>query len=108
MVRKVMSDPLCHYESSAIVDLRAASYEPGDMAEVIRIAKTLEAFHSMLGSSIAIVARRSTIFFAEIFSAHVRAAANVAVKVFVELSAAEAFCAEHCVTVSHEAKSGMT
>lgn len=97
MIHRVMSDPLCTFESSALVDLRSATYEPKDMVEVIRIATTLEAFHSMLGSHIAIVARRSTLFLAEIFSAHVRTAANVAIKVFVELSAAEAFCSEHCL-----------
>ncbi len=97
MIRRVMSDPLCNFEASALVDLRAATYEPQDMVDVIRIATTLEGFHAMLGSNIAIVARRSTIFFAEIFSAHVRTAANVAIKVFVEISAAEAFCSEHCL-----------
>jgi len=92
LVRSVVSNPRCRPDSTALVDLRAAIYEPRAMEEVISIATTLEMFPSMLGNNIAIVARRATLFYAEIFSAHVRAATRVPIKVFVELDAAVRFC----------------
>ncbi|MEI6149128.1 MAG: hypothetical protein WCS01_08550 [bacterium] len=91
-VERIHSDPRCLPESSALIDLRDATYEPKDQAEVIDIATALEAFRSVLNNNIAIVARRSTIFFAELFSAHVRAATHVGVRVFTDLGAAVAFC----------------
>lgn len=92
LIERVMSDPLLHPNSTALIDLRDATYERESKAEVIDIATALETFHSMLKNNIAIVAMRSTLFYAEIFSTHVRAATNVGIKVFVDIAAAEAFC----------------
>jgi len=88
----VMYAPHNHFVSTALIDLRDATYEHGDKADVIDVAKVLETFHSMLKNNIAIVAMRSTLFYAEIFSSHVRAATNAGIRVFVDIAAAEAFC----------------
>jgi len=92
VIKRVMSDPKRHPDSTALIDLRDATYEYGDKAEVIDIARAFEGFHAMLKNHIAIVAMRSTLFYAEIFSAHVRAATNAGIRVFVDIAAAEAFC----------------
>jgi len=92
LIERVMCDPLLHPNSTALIDLRDATYEHEAKAEVVDIATALETFHSTLKNNIAIVAMRSTLFYAEIFSAHVGAATNVGIKVFVDIAAAEAFC----------------
>ncbi|MEI8138658.1 MAG: hypothetical protein WCI03_02185 [bacterium] len=100
VIKRVMSDPHRHSGSTALIDLRDATYERGDKAEVIDIAKALETFHSLLKNHIAIVAMRSTLFYAEIFAAHVRAATHAGIRVFVDISAAESFC-KHPNQASH-------
>ena len=99
-LKHVMSDPHSHHVSPALIDLRDATYEHRDKADVIDVARALETFHSMLKNNIAIVAMRSTLFYAEVFSAHVRAATNAGIKVFVDIAAAEAFCMNPDKTVS--------
>ncbi|MEI6564059.1 MAG: hypothetical protein WCO42_07120 [bacterium] len=94
LVERVMSDPRHRPDSTALIDLRDAIYEPKDMAEVIQISTALEAFHYVLKDNIAIVARQSTLFPAEIFSTHVREAINIRIRVFVDMDAAEEFCRE--------------
>jgi len=100
VIKRVMSDPKRHSDSTAIIDLRAATYEYEDKAAVIEIARALEGFHAMLKNHIAIVALRSTLFYAEIFALHVRAATNAGIRVFVDMAAAEAFCMNPPKTVS--------
>jgi hypothetical protein len=92
IIQRIHSDPRCLPDSTALVDLRDASYQPEDDAEVIHIAKALEAFRAMVNNNIAIVANKCTIFFAELFSIHVRAETRVEVRVFTDIHAAEAFC----------------
>ena len=91
LVRRVMTDPRNRPESAALIDLRKATYQAEDMAEVVDIAKALEAFHSLLKNNIAIVAERSLLLPAEILATHVKIATNTAIKVFVDVAAAEAF-----------------
>jgi len=91
-IERVMSDPRCRPDSTALIDLRDATYKPRTQEEVIHIAEVLEMFSSMMQNNIAIVARRATLFPAEILSSHVRKAIDVKIRVFVDLAAAEAFC----------------
>ena len=92
MIERLCSDPRCRSDSTALVDLRNASYKPEDDAEIIDIARALGAFRSVLKSNIAIVTKQSTLFLAELFSLHVRDSTNAEVRVFADISAAEAFC----------------
>lgn len=92
IIESVISDPRCSPESTALVDLRKAKYDVGTWQDLIRIAKALEAFHDRLKNNIAIVAKRSTLFPAEIFASHVRMITHVGIRVFLEMDAAEAFC----------------
>lgn len=91
LVERVMSDPRCRPDSTALIDLRDVTYEHKDKAEVIQISTALKVFHSMLRNNIAIIANRATLFPAEILSTHVREATNVRIRVFVDIEAAEAF-----------------
>ena len=91
MVEHVMADPRCRLDAKALVDLRHATYAPEEQAEVIDIAKVLETFASRLKSHIAIVARQSLLLPAEILATHVRRATHTAIRVFVDVAAAEAF-----------------
>lgn len=92
IVDRVMSDPRRHLDATALVDLHKATYKPADLAEVIDIAEELLKFRSGLKATIAIVARRSTLFPSAILSAYLRRAAKVGIRVFVDLAAAEAYC----------------
>ena len=95
LVKALTSDPCRQPESTALIDLRKATYAPVDNEKVIQIALVLEAYPALLRNRIAIVARKSTLFAAEVFSAHVRAVANVEIRVFVDFKAAEVFCLEN-------------
>lgn len=92
IIECVMSDPRCRPDSTALIDLSDATYAPSDRREVIHIAEALKMFSFMMKNNIAIVARRATLFPAEILSSHIRRAINVRMRVFVDLAAAEAFC----------------
>lgn len=95
LVEHIMADPRNRPGSTALVDLRAATYATELQAEVINIAEALETFQSLLAGSIAIVANPALLLPAEIFSTHVRKAAHVAVRVFVDIAAAETFLQGH-------------
>ena len=92
MVGHILADPLRRPNTTALVDLRDASYVPEDNAEVVDIAKAVESLPFMRTTKVAIVATQSTIFPAELFCAHVREAIHLAIRVFVDLAAAESFC----------------
>jgi hypothetical protein len=92
MVKKVLADSRCRSDSTALVDLRAATYQAADQTDVIGIAKAFESYPFMLKNHIAILARQSVLFPAEILSAYLRKAMKVGIRVFVELEAAEAYC----------------
>ena len=92
VVEHVLHDPRCRPDSTALVDLRDATYDPSEQAEIIDIAKAMESFPTMLKNNIAIVAKQSTIFLAEILSTYLRQVANIGIRVFVDITAAEAFC----------------
>ena len=92
IIQRIHSDPRRLPDSTALVDLRDASYQPKDDAEIIHIAKALEAFRAVVNNNIAIVANKCTVFLAELFSLHVRAETHVEVRVFTDIRAAEAFC----------------
>jgi hypothetical protein len=92
VVKRVLADPRCHPESTALIDLRGALYDALDTGEVIRIAKTIEGLASMFKSNVAIVAKGGMILPAELLCTHVRRLAHIPMKVFAELAAAEAFC----------------
>jgi hypothetical protein len=94
IITRVITDPCCRSDSTAIIDLRDAVYVAKDRSEVIQIASTMEACVAFLRSNIAIVASRGTLFPAELLARHVREAAKVNIRVFVDLDAAEAFCKE--------------
>jgi len=92
LIEQVMSVPLRHLDSTALIDLRNATYDFRDKTDVIRIAHALEAFQSLLKNNIAIVAQKRTLFPAEIFCQHIRETTNLGIRVFVDIEAAEAFC----------------
>jgi len=92
LVNRILSDPRRHSNATALIDLRDATYRPRSLSDVIKIAQSVGAFHSLLSNNIAIVAQRSTLFLAEILSTAIRKATRVSIKVFVELSAARKFC----------------
>jgi len=94
LIEQVMSDPHRHPDSTALIDLRNATYDFRDKTDVIRIAHALEAFQSLLKNNIAIVAQKCTLFPAEIFCLHIRETTNLGIRVFVDIAAAEAFCRE--------------
>lgn len=89
---RIMSDPRHRAESAAVVDLRKAVYKPGNLSEVLDIAKTMHAVRAMLKGRIAIVAERTTILPAEIVSSHLRKVAGIGIRVFADVAAAKAFC----------------
>ncbi len=95
LVRRVIADPRNHPDSSALVDLRNATYQAADLAEVIDIAKALETFHFGARNHVAIVAKESLLLPTEIFVTHVKIATDAGIKVFVDLAAAEAFVREN-------------
>ena len=91
VIEHVIADPRNRPDSSALVDLRNATYKADNLVDVICIAKALETFHFVLQNKIAIVAKQSLLFPAEVVATHVRKTAHVAIRVFVDLAAAEAF-----------------
>jgi len=93
LIKMIISDPNQNAESTALIDLRDATYFTRDRAEVVKIAKALEANHTVLKNNIAIVAKKATLFHAELLARHVREATEVSIKVFVDYAAAKAFCA---------------
>ncbi|MEI8139224.1 MAG: hypothetical protein WCI03_05075 [bacterium] len=94
IITRVITDPCCRSDSTAIIDLRNAVYLTKDRSEVMQIAHTLEACVAFLKNNIAIVASRGTLFSAELLARHVRDVAHAKIRVFVDLNAAEAFCRE--------------
>lgn len=94
LIEQVMSAPQRHLDSTALIDLRNATYDFRDKTDVIRIAHALEAFQSLLKNNIAIVAQKCTLFPAEIFCLHIRETTNLGIRVFVDITAAETFCRE--------------
>jgi hypothetical protein len=95
VIERIMSDPRCHLDATAVVDLHKATYEPKDQAEVIAIGRKLAKFHRRLKSHIAIVAQHSTFFPAEMLASYLRKVARVGIKVFADIAAAEAYCRAH-------------
>jgi hypothetical protein len=92
LVRRILSDPRHQPDATGLIDLRKATYELKHPAEIIRIAKALESFHSVLKNNIAIVAKRAMLFPAEILSLHARMTKHIGIRVFLNLTAAKNFC----------------
>lgn len=90
--KTLLKDSRYRAESTAVIDLRGGVYQYQDLGEVIRIAQALEAAQSEIKNRIAIVARRSTLFPAEIFSLLLRQATDIPVRVFTSRAAAMDFC----------------
>ena len=95
LVKHVIADPRNLPDSSTLVDLRNASYQTEDLADVIDIAAALEKFHFVAKNHVAIVAKESLLLPTEIFVTHVKIATDAGIKVFVDLAAAEAFVREN-------------
>jgi len=96
LVKHIVADIHRHSDATALVDLRNAFYRPRNLGEIGEIVKAVKAFHSEIHSNIAIVAKRSTLFLAELFSAAMRRTTPVSIKVFVDVAAAETFCRKGC------------
>lgn len=92
LVKNVTKVPCGHPESAVLIDLREAAYAPHDSSEVSRIALAAEVHLSMFENRHAIVVNEATYRAAEMISAYVRSKANVEMKVFVDINAAESFC----------------
>ncbi len=93
LAERVLTDPRCRADSTALIDLRDAVYEPKDLTEVLDIGREMDKFHSKLKNNIAIVAKRSMLFPAELLCTYIRKATSVGIRVFVDAAAAEEFCA---------------
>ena len=92
IIKRVLTDPHCTPDSTAVIDLSDAVYSYKNEKEVIRIARALEAGKSLLKNRIAIVAKRATLFPAEIFSLYVRQSMDIKIRVFTSIQAGKAFC----------------
>ncbi len=92
LVKHIVADIHRHSDATALVDLRNAFYRPRNLGEIGKIVKAVKALHSGIHSKIAIVAKRSTLFIAELFSTTIRKTTPLSIKVFVDVSAAETFC----------------
>ena len=92
LIRRVLSDTHRAPDASAFVDLRDATYNPMNLEDVITIAREVRAFHSRIRNNVAIVARRSTLFLAELLSEAIRKTFDLSIRVFVDASAARAYC----------------
>ena len=96
LAKHIVADIHRHSDATALVDLRDAYYRPNNLGEIGEIVKAVKAFHSGIHSKIAIVAKRSTLFIAELFSTTIRKTTPVSIKVFVDVAAAETFCRKPC------------
>jgi hypothetical protein len=92
LVKRLLHDPRRRPNSTALIDLRNAIYTPDHDAEVIYVGQALKAFHFTLRNKVAIVAKQSMIFPAEILSTYVRKVTHLGIMVFADLGAARAFC----------------
>ena len=92
VVRRILSDPRHCPNATGLVDLRHATYEFGNPSEVIRIAEALESFHAVIKNHIAIIAKGTTLFPAELFSLHARATKHIGIRVFLTFAAAKNYC----------------
>ena len=92
IIKRVLTDPLCTPASTALIDLSDAVYTYHDRTEVIRIAKALEAGKDLLKNRIAIVAKRSTLLPAEVFSLYMREFTHIKIRVFLNLTSALNYC----------------
>lgn len=92
IVGRVLSSPRHRTDATVLVDLRNATHRPNDKTGVIDMARELGHFNPVLKGNIAIVVGPSLAFPAEILAAHLREAMHVAIRVFIDLTAAEAYC----------------
>lgn len=92
IVGRVLSDPRCLPDSTALIDLSEAVYSYKNEQEVIRIAKALEEGKDLLKNRIAIVAKHATLFPVEIFSLYMREITHINVRVFLSLTSAMDYC----------------
>jgi len=104
---RVLADPRCSPDSTALIDLSDAVYTAKNEKAVIRIAKALEEGKDILKNRIAIVAKRSTLFAAEILALHIRQATNVEIRVFTDLSSAMNYCREGWSSTEKVGASGL-
>lgn len=92
LVLDILGDPHYDPDSTALVDVRNASYDLKNMEGVPELAEALRKLDSVFSQHIAIVARKSMLFPAEVFAACVRKATNAPIKVFMNIQAAEQYC----------------
>ena len=92
IIERVLSDPRCRSDSTALIDLSDAVYTYKDEKEVIRIAKALVAGKALLKNRIAIVAKQVTLFPAEILSLYMREFTHIKIRVFINLTSAIDYC----------------
>jgi hypothetical protein len=104
IVKRVLADPRCLPESTALIDLREAAYATADRRDLMGIAEVIEGLSSMFKNNVAIVARGSTLFISELISAHVRDTAHILMRVFVDKAAAEDFCSQGRLALKSSAK----
>jgi len=104
---RILADPHCRPDSTALIDLSDAVYSAKNEKAVIRIAKALEEGKDLLKNRIAIVAKRSTLFPAEILALHIRQATNVGIRVFTDLSSAMNYCREGWASTERVGASGI-
>jgi hypothetical protein len=88
----VTKAPCSHPEFSVLIDLRDAAYAPHNNDEVNHITMAAESRLSVFRNRHAIVVNGATFLAAENLSVCVRSKANVEIKVFVDINAAESFC----------------
>ena len=92
IIKRVLTDPHCNPDSTALIDLSGAVFTYKAEKEVIRIAKALESGKKLLKNRIAIVAKQATLFPAEILSLYMRQSLDIQIRVFTSIQAGKAFC----------------
>lgn len=93
-VYRIISDPKCLPDYTALVDVRELDYVTKDDGEIIQVAQAIEALKNHCRNNIAIVARGYLLFTAELLAAHVRNAEHINMRVFWDAASAEEFCGQ--------------
>ena len=94
MIKRILADPRCNPRQTALLDLRQATFFSRKDGDILDVARQIESVDAMFRGDVAIVARSTTLFVAELlaFHVHVRVAKHIRIRVFLDLAAALAFC----------------
>lgn len=92
MIKRILADPRCNPKQTALLDFRQATFFSRRDGDILDVARQIESVDDMFRGNVAIVARSTTLFVAELLAFHVRVAKHIRIRVFLDLAAAMAFC----------------